>query len=40
MKPIQNIFENVKTLENPQKEAIQPEISTGETTLKISDLLK
>ena len=40
MKPVQNIFENVKTLENPQKEAPQPEISTGETTLKISDLLK
>ena len=40
MKPVQNIFENVKTLGNPQKEALQPEISTGETTLKISDLLK
>ena len=40
MKPVQNIFENVKTLDNPQKEALQPEISTGETTLKISDLLK
>lgn len=40
MKTVQNIFENVKTLENPQKEALQPGISTGETTLKISDLLK
>ena len=40
IKPVQTLLDNAKTLENPEKSTLQPEISTGETTLKISDLLK